>query len=49
MPPSWLNPGRKQMGSTTFGDAIEANSARPWSPRHTETDRGIVGRVRDRD
>jgi hypothetical protein len=49
MPSSWFNPRRKQMGTTTFGDAIEANSARPGSPRHIETGRGIDGRVRDRD
>jgi hypothetical protein len=37
------------MGSTIFGDATAADLARPASPRQIETDRGIVGRVRDRD
>ena len=49
MPSSWFNPRRKQMGSTIFGGAIVAHAARPASPRQIETDRGIDGRVRDRD
>jgi hypothetical protein len=49
MPSSWFNPRREQMGSTIFGDATAADPARPASPRQIETNRGIVGRVRDRD
>jgi hypothetical protein len=49
MPSSWFNPRRKQMGSTIFGDATAALAARRASPRQIETNRGIVGRVRDRD
>jgi hypothetical protein len=49
MPSCWFNPRREQMGSTIFGDAIVADPARPVSPRQFETNRGIVGRVRDRD
>jgi hypothetical protein len=33
------------MGSTTFGDAITGDEARPASPQQIETDRGIDGRA----
>jgi hypothetical protein len=49
MPSSRFNPRREQMGSTIFGDATVADPARPASPRQIETNRGIDGRVRDRD
>jgi hypothetical protein len=49
MPSGWFNPRRKQMGSTIFGDATVAYPAGPASPRKIEFDRGVDGRVRDRD